>query len=67
MKTGILDRTERAVRVTLGVALVLISWDYGWTVIGVGALVLGVAALVTALVGVSPADRALARLDPPAN
>jgi hypothetical protein len=35
-------------------------------VIGVGALALGVAALVTALIGISPVDRALARLDAPA-
>jgi hypothetical protein len=63
MKTGTLDTFERLVRGVLGVALVLICWDYGLTVIGVGAFVLGVVALATAFAGLSPADRFLARLD----
>lgn len=64
-KTGQLDPFERSVRLVLGVALVLLGWGFGWTgVDGVGALVLGVAALATAAGGVSPADRFLARLAP---
>jgi hypothetical protein len=61
-KTGLLDPLEGTVRMVLGVALVLIAWDYGWTVIGTGALVLGIVALVTAFVGLSPGDRALSRI-----
>jgi hypothetical protein len=61
-KTGSLDRWERTVRFVLGLALLLIGWDYGWTVIGTGAVVFAVVVLVTAIVGRSPADRAFARL-----
>jgi hypothetical protein len=63
-KTGPLDRFERGVRLALGIALVLLAWGFGWTdVEAIGALLLGIVALVTAAVGYSPADRVLARLD----
>jgi DUF2892 family protein len=61
-KIGPLDTFERTVRFVLGVALVLIATDYGWNVIGVGAVVLGIAALATAIIGTSPGDRVLARI-----
>jgi glucose-6-phosphate-specific signal transduction histidine kinase len=65
-KTGPLDRFERLVRLTLGVALVLLAWGFGWTdVEAIGALVLGLVSLATAAVGVSPFDRAVARLGRP--
>jgi hypothetical protein len=48
-----IDPFEGTVRFTLGIALLLIAWDYGWTVIGTGAVVLGVISLVTAFGGVS--------------
>jgi glucose-6-phosphate-specific signal transduction histidine kinase len=63
VKTGPLDQFERTVRVVLGIALVLLAWGFGWSdVEAIGALVLGLVALVTAAVGYSPADRMLARL-----
>jgi glucose-6-phosphate-specific signal transduction histidine kinase len=63
LKTGPLDQFERAVRGALGVALVLLAWGFGWTdVEAIGALLLGIVALVTAAAGFSPADRALADL-----
>ena len=40
-------------RCALGVILLLIAWDYGWTVIGTGALVLGIVSLGTAIMGLS--------------
>jgi hypothetical protein len=62
-KTGPLDHFERTVRVVLGIALVLLAWGFGWSdVEAIGALLLGIVALVTAAVGFSPADRTLARL-----
>jgi len=61
-KTGPLDRFERGARLALGVALILIAIDYGWTVVGTGAVVLGIVALATAIAGVSPGDRVLARI-----
>jgi hypothetical protein len=48
-----IDSFEGKVRFTLGVALLLIAWDYGWTVIGTGAVGLGVISLATAFGGVS--------------
>jgi glucose-6-phosphate-specific signal transduction histidine kinase len=63
MKTGPLDQFERTVRVVLGIALMLLAWGFGWSdVEAIGALVLGIAALATAVAGFSPADRMLARL-----
>jgi glucose-6-phosphate-specific signal transduction histidine kinase len=63
MKTGPLDRFERMVRVALGISLVLLAWGFGWTdVEAIGALLLGIVALVTAAVGFSPTDRMMARL-----
>jgi hypothetical protein len=63
LKTGPLDQLERTVRVALGIALVLLAWGFGWSdVEAIGALVLGLVALVTAAVGYSPADRMMARL-----
>jgi glucose-6-phosphate-specific signal transduction histidine kinase len=63
LKTGPLDQFERAVRGVLGIALVLLAWGFGWTdVEAIGALLLGIVALVTAAAGYSPADRVLARL-----
>jgi glucose-6-phosphate-specific signal transduction histidine kinase len=62
-KSGPLDHFERALRLLLGIALVLLAWGFGWTgVEAIGALLLGLAALATAAAGYSPADRALARL-----
>jgi hypothetical protein len=52
-----LDPFEGKVRVALGVALLLIGWDYGWTVVGTGAVVLGVASLVSAIGGVTLINR----------
>ena len=48
-----IDPFEGTVRLALGVALLLIAWDYGWTVIGTGAVVLGIISLATAFGGVS--------------
>ncbi len=48
-----LDPLEGTVRLALGTALLLIAWDYGLTVIGTGAVVLGVIALATSIFGVS--------------
>jgi hypothetical protein len=48
-----LDPVEGSIRFALGVVLLLIAWDYGWTVIGTGAAVLGFASLATAILGVS--------------
>jgi hypothetical protein len=48
-----LDPAEGSVRFALGAALLLIAWDYGWTVIGTGAAVLGLVSLATAILGVS--------------
>jgi hypothetical protein len=62
IKRGTLDTFEGTVRFVLGVVLVLIAWDYGWTVIGTGAFVLGIISLATAIVGMSPGDRLLARI-----
>jgi glucose-6-phosphate-specific signal transduction histidine kinase len=63
IKTGPLDHFERTVRAMLGVALVLLAWGFGWTdVEAIGALLLGIVALVTAAVGFSPTDRMMARL-----
>jgi glucose-6-phosphate-specific signal transduction histidine kinase len=62
-KNGPLDGFERVVRLSLGVALVLLAWGFGWTgVDGVGALVLGIVALATAAAGFSPADKALTKV-----
>jgi hypothetical protein len=61
-KTGRIDGFECTVRFLLGVVLLLIAMDYGWTVIGTGALVLGALALVTAIVGSSPGDRMFGRI-----
>jgi len=60
-KPGQLDTFERSVRFALGIALILIAIDYGLTVVGTGAVVLGIVALGTAIVGLSPGDRLLAR------
>lgn len=63
-KSGPLDQFERGVRAILGIALVLLAWGFGWTnVEAIGALVLGLAALATAVAGFSPADRMLSRLE----
>ena len=63
-RLGPLDLYERWVRFALGVSLLLLFWGFGWTSVeAVGALVLGGAALVTALAGYDPLDRALARID----
>jgi glucose-6-phosphate-specific signal transduction histidine kinase len=63
MKTGPLDQFERTVRVMLGIALVLLAWGFGWSdVEAIGALLLGIVALVTAAVGYSPTDRMMAGL-----
>jgi glucose-6-phosphate-specific signal transduction histidine kinase len=63
LKTGPLDPFERTVRVVLGLALVLLAWGFGWSdVEAIGALLLGIIALVTAAVGFSPADRMMAGL-----
>jgi glucose-6-phosphate-specific signal transduction histidine kinase len=63
MKSGPLDHFERMVRVVLGIALVLLAWGFGWSdVEAIGALLLGIVALVTGAVGFSPADRMRARL-----
>lgn len=63
-RLGPLDRTERAIRLVSAGLLVLLAWGYGWDgVVGIGALVLAAAALATGLVGYSPADAALARVD----
>lgn len=64
-KTGTLDGFERSVRSLLGIALALIAWDYGWTVVGTGAVLLAIVALATATMGSCPANRALARFDRP--
>ena len=61
-KIGRIDGFECWVRLVLGAVLLLIAMDYGWTVIGTGAAVLGFVALATAIVGISPADRVLARI-----
>ena len=37
-----IDQFEGTVRLALGVALLLIAWDYGWTVVGTGAVVLAI-------------------------
>jgi hypothetical protein len=52
-----LDPFEGKVRFALGVALLLIAWDYGWTVIGTGAFVLAVVSLVSAVGGVTLISR----------
>jgi uncharacterized membrane protein YfbV (UPF0208 family) len=52
-----LDPFEGTVRFTLGVALLLVAWDYGWTVIGTGAVVLALVSLATAVVGLSLVGR----------
>jgi glucose-6-phosphate-specific signal transduction histidine kinase len=63
VKTGPLDQFERTVRGVLGIALVLLAWGFGWSdVEAIGALLLGLVALVTAAAGYSPTDRMLARL-----
>ena len=62
-KTGSLDHIERSIRAALGIALVLLAWGFGWSdVEAIGALVLGLIALVTAAAGFSPANRILSRL-----
>jgi hypothetical protein len=53
-----LDPFEGTVRFGLGIALLLIAWDYGWTVIGTGAIVLAIVSLATAIVGLSVVGRA---------
>jgi Protein of unknown function (DUF2892) len=63
LKAGPLDHFERVVRAVLGIALVLLAWGFGrLDVEAIGALLLGIVALVTAAVGYSPADRMMARL-----
>jgi glucose-6-phosphate-specific signal transduction histidine kinase len=63
LKTGPLDQFERTVRVVLGIALVLLAWGFGWSdVEAIGALLLGIVALVTAAVAYSPTDRVMAGL-----
>lgn len=60
-KTGTIDGFERAARLALAVALVLLAWGFGWSgVDAIGALVLGAFALATAARGACPVDRALA-------
>ncbi len=53
-----LDQYEGTVRFALGIALLLIGWDYGFTLVGTGAVVLGVVALGTAIFGLSAVGRA---------
>lgn len=63
-KLGPLDAYERWIRLALGVSLLLLFWGFGWTSVeAIGAVVLGVAALATALSGYDPVDKALRRLD----
>ena len=62
-KTGPLDSLERTIRLALGVALALLAWGFGWSVAGIGALVLAAVALTTSFAGYCPADDALAKLD----
>lgn len=63
-KLGPLDSYERSIRLTLGVALLLLFWGFGWTSVeAFGALLLGVAALATAVAAYDPVDRALASAD----
>lgn len=52
-----LDGFETTVRFLLAIALALIAWDSGTTVVGIGALVLALIAVATAASGVSPIDR----------
>jgi len=48
-----LGQFEGTVPFALGVALLLIAWHYGWTVLGIGAAVLAIVSLPTALSGLS--------------
>lgn len=52
-----LDDFEINVRFALGVGLLWITWDYGWTVVGISALVLGLASLATSFLGWSLVTR----------
>jgi hypothetical protein len=45
-----LDEFDSTLCFALGVALLLIAWYYGWTAIGVSALVLGLAALASSFI-----------------
>jgi glucose-6-phosphate-specific signal transduction histidine kinase len=63
LKTGPLDQFERTVRAVLGIALLLLAWGFGWSdVEAIGALLLGIVALLTAAACYSPADRMMASL-----
>lgn len=63
-KRGPLDAYERWIRFALGVSLLLLFWGFGWTSVeAIGALLLGVVALTTALAGYDPVDKALAKVD----
>jgi hypothetical protein len=52
-----IDQFEGIVRFALGVVLLLVAWDYGWTVIGTGAVALGIISLATAISGFTFVDR----------
>ena len=54
---------ERMLGLALGAALLLLAWGYSWSgVHAIGAIVLAAVALASALAGVPPLERALARL-----
>jgi hypothetical protein len=55
-----IDQFEGTVRFALGVVLLLMSWDYGWTVIGAGAVALAIISFGTAFTGLSLIDRVIA-------
>ena len=60
-----LDRFETIVRFLLAIALTVIAWDSGTSVVAIGAAVLALIAIATAASGVSPINRAFTHLDPP--
>ncbi|HWB22879.1 MAG TPA: hypothetical protein VG652_08320 [Gaiellaceae bacterium] len=51
------DRYEGLARFALGVVLLLIAWNDGWTVVGAGAAVLGVVSLATAFIRLPAIER----------